>query len=79
MTAMESSDLSGESSSLAKEVESLRAMLEEKEEDITRAAEFGLRLMEMNKELENRLEKDTKEVTEQLDVRTSNSPCDFTC
>ena len=66
----ESSLLSEDPSSLAKEIESLRYMLEEKEEDIKRAAEFGLHLMEVNKELEIRLERDTKEFTEQLDVRT---------
>ena len=61
--------MSEEPSSLAKEVESLRTILEEKEEDLKRAAECGLHLMEVNKELEIRLERDTKESTEQLDVR----------
>ena len=69
--------MSEEPSSLAKEVESLRSMLEEKEEDIKRAAECGLHLMEVNKDLEIRLDRDTKEFTEQLDVRACRNTLAF--
>ena len=74
---MESSVLSEEPSSMAKEVENLQLILEEKEEDIKRAAECGLHLMEVNKELEIRLERDTKEFTEQLDVRVCRNAYAF--
>ena len=70
---MESSVLSQEPLTMDKEVENLLAMLEEREEDVKKAAELGLHLMEVNKELEMRLERDTKEFTDQLDVRTCRS------
>ena len=53
------------------EVKQLRAALEEKEEYLTKAAQFGKQLLETNQELEQQLEDNTKVYYEKVEVRLS--------
>lgn len=69
---MESSYLSSSCSSLS-DVEGLKAQLTEKEELLRRAGEYGLGLMEENKELARNLEANEKKYTKKFEVRPVSS------
>lgn len=60
--------LRAENEHLNGEVESLRSQLDEAKQNASVSAECGLKLMELNQELEQRLEQTTSEFTEQIQV-----------
>lgn len=60
--------LRAENEHLNSEVESLRSQLDEAKQNASVSAECGLKLMELNQELEQRLEQTTSEFTEQIQV-----------
>ncbi len=53
------------------ELKQLRAHLEDREEVLTQAAQFGRQLLETNKELEQQLEESTKSCYERIEASTS--------
>ena len=53
---------------LERELDSLRAYLEEKENSLVKAAELGRALLRENEALEERLTETTKESTQKLEV-----------
>ena len=53
---------------LERELDSLRAYLEEKENSLVKAAELGRALLRENEALEERLTKTTKESTQKIEV-----------
>ena len=54
---------------LQETIVSLREQLEEKQHAASLSAECGLKLMEMNQDLEQRLEETTKDFTKQIEVK----------
>ena len=67
-TEAELSSLRAENARLEGEIESLRSQLDEVKQNASLSAECGLKLMEMNQELEQRLEQTASEYTDQIQV-----------
>ena len=67
-TEAELSSFRAENARLEEEIESLRSQLDEVKQNASLSAECGLKLMEMNQELEQRLEQTASEYTEQIQV-----------
>ena len=64
----ELSSLRAENKRLEKEMETLRSQLNEARQNASLSAECGLKLMEMNQNLEERLEQTSNEYTDQIQV-----------
>ena len=64
----ELSSLRAENERLEEEMESLRSQLDEARQNASLSAECGLKLMELNQDLEQRLEQTASEYTEQIQV-----------
>ena len=64
----ELSSLRAENERLKEEMESLRSQLDEARQNASLSAECGLKLMELNQDLEQRLEQTSSEYTEQIQV-----------
>ena len=62
------SSLRAENERLEEEMESLRSQLDEARQNASLSAECGLKLMELNQDLEQRLEQTSSEYTEQIQV-----------
>ena len=64
----ELSSLRAENERLEEQMESLRSQLDEARQNASLSAECGLKLMELNQDLEQRLEQTASEYTEQIQV-----------
>lgn len=64
--------LRAENSRLEEEILSLRTQLDEAKQNASLSAECGLKLMEMNQDLEQRLEQTNQEYIEQIEVSGSH-------
>ena len=70
---MDTSALEARALHLEQELNSLRLYAEERERDVIQAAEVGKALLKSNESLEQRLEEDSKENAERVEVRDPSS------
>ena len=66
--AEKEAELRAENERLEEDMESLRSQLDEARQNASLSAECGLKLMELNQDLEQRLEQTANEYTEQIQV-----------